>query len=75
MSDRGARFGYGSRLTRRQALKGAGLGIAGLSLPAFLEACARQAESSSSAGQGFDWAAQIKSGTLSFANWPYYIDK
>ena len=68
-------FGYGSRLTRRQVLKGAGLGIAGLSIPGFLEACARQAAVGTSAAAGFDWGAQAKSGSMTFANWPYYIDK
>jgi spermidine/putrescine transport system substrate-binding protein len=75
VSDGGARFGGSSRLTRRQALKGAGLGIAGLSLSALLEACSRQAASSSSNAEGFDWAAQTKTGSMTFANWPYYIDK
>jgi len=75
VSDGDAWFGRSSRLTRRQALKGAGLGIAGLSLSAHLEACSRQAASSSGSAESFDWAAQTKTGSMTFANWPYYIDK
>lgn len=71
----GNRFRGPSRITRRQILQGAGLGLAGLSLSGLLQACARQASNGPAEAASFDWAAQKKSGHMVFANWPYYIDK
>ena len=62
------------RFTRRQVIRGAGLGLAGLSLPGLLEACSRQA-APGAGPKTFDWASQKKTGHMVFANWPYYIDK
>ncbi len=62
------------RYTRRQVIRGASLGLAGLSLSGLLEACSRQASPAAGA-ETFDWASQKKTGHMVFANWPYYIDK
>ncbi|MGH2595356.1 MAG: ABC transporter substrate-binding protein [Actinomycetota bacterium] len=56
-------------------LRGAGLGLAGLSFAGLLEACSTPAAVSTGASPTFDWAAQEKAGQMVFANWPYYIDK
>jgi spermidine/putrescine transport system substrate-binding protein len=59
------------RISRRDALRGAGL----LSASAFLAACGVEGSSSDEASQasGF-WASQTQAGQLDFANWPYYMD-
>lgn len=54
------------RLSRRQVLQaGAAAGAASLLLPAVADAAV---------GDTAWWASKSKTGTLSFANWPYYID-
>jgi spermidine/putrescine transport system substrate-binding protein len=62
------------RLSRRSVLKGAGMGVAGVSLAAFLAACGRDG-----GGDEVPDAAQVFSGepldTVQFANWPLYIDQ
>jgi spermidine/putrescine transport system substrate-binding protein len=59
------------RISRRSALRGAGL----LSASAVLAACGVSGTSEEEAPQasGF-WASQTKAGTLDFANWPLYMD-
>jgi spermidine/putrescine transport system substrate-binding protein len=59
------------RISRRDALRGAGLLGAG----AFLAACGVEGTSNDEAPQasGF-WASQTQAGQLDFANWPLYMD-
>jgi spermidine/putrescine transport system substrate-binding protein len=59
------------RISRRAALRGAGL----LGASAFLAACGVEGSSQEDAPQasGF-WASQTKAGQLDFANWPLYMD-
>jgi spermidine/putrescine transport system substrate-binding protein len=59
------------RISRRDALRGAGL----LGASAFLAACGVEGTSGDDAPQesGF-WASQTKAGQLDFANWPLYMD-
>ena len=59
------------RVSRRDALRGAGLLGAG----AFLAACGVEGTSNDEAPQasGF-WASQTQAGQLDFANWPLYMD-
>ena len=66
------RNSMGRTVTRRDVLRGAGAGLAGLSLASVLSACAR---GEPAARGGFDWGAQSKTGQFTFANWPFYIDK
>jgi spermidine/putrescine transport system substrate-binding protein len=65
------------RLTRRQAMQGAGLGALGL----LLAACSIPGQKGSALGGQAArdaiktyWATAKKTGTLDFANWPLYID-
>jgi spermidine/putrescine transport system substrate-binding protein len=60
------------RISRRDALRGAGL----LSASAFLAACGVEGSGGDDAPQasGF-WASQTKAGQLNFANWPLYMDQ
>jgi spermidine/putrescine transport system substrate-binding protein len=60
------------RISRRDALRGAGL----LSASAFLAACGVEGSGDDEAPQasGF-WASQTKAGQLDFANWPLYMDQ
>ena len=61
------------RISRRDALRGAGL----LSASAFLAACGVEGSSSDDEApqaSGF-WASQTKAGQLDFANWPLYMDQ
>ena len=70
----------GHRLTRRSMLKGAGYGVAGLSLASFLAACGGDDGGGGSAagGDGFD-IGEIYAGeagdTVNFTNWPFYLDQ
>jgi len=62
------------RISRRAALRGAGL----VGASAFLAACGVQGTSDQGGSQepkasGF-WAGKTKAGVLNFANWPLYID-
>jgi spermidine/putrescine transport system substrate-binding protein len=60
------------RISRRSALRGAGL----LSASAVLAACGvsgTSEEKEQPQASGF-WASQSKAGVLNFANWPLYID-
>jgi len=60
------------RISRRSALRGAGL----LGASAFLAACGVEGSSEQEAPQaaGF-WDTQTKAGKLDFANWPLYMDQ
>jgi spermidine/putrescine transport system substrate-binding protein len=60
------------RISRRAALRGAGL----LSASAFLAACGVEGSGNDEAPQaaGF-WETQKKAGQLDFANWPLYMDQ
>ena len=60
------------RISRRAALRGAGL----LSASAFLAACGVEGSGGDEAPQasGF-WDTQTKAGVLDFANWPLYMDQ
>ena len=60
------------RISRRAALRGAGL----LSASAFLAACGVEGSNKEEAPQasGF-WDSQTKAGVLDFANWPLYMDQ
>jgi spermidine/putrescine transport system substrate-binding protein len=59
------------RITRRSALRGAGL----LSASAVLAACGVSGTSEEEQPQAPSfWASQTKAGTLDFANWPLYMD-
>jgi spermidine/putrescine transport system substrate-binding protein len=61
------------RISRRDALRGAGL----LGASAFLAACGVEGsndENKAPQASGF-WASQTKAGKLDFANWPLYMDQ
>ena len=60
------------RISRRAALRGAGL----LGASAFLAACGVEGSGNDEAPQaaGF-WDSQTKAGVLDFANWPLYMDQ
>jgi spermidine/putrescine transport system substrate-binding protein len=60
------------RISRRSALRGAGL----LGASAFLAACGVEGSGDDDAPQasGF-WESQTKAGVLNFANWPLYMDQ
>jgi spermidine/putrescine transport system substrate-binding protein len=74
------------RVSRRDALRYAGLGLGGVSLSAFLAACGVSGSgsgtgtgtgtgsASNAVGSKTWWDQQTVQGTLNFANWPYYID-
>jgi spermidine/putrescine transport system substrate-binding protein len=68
------------RYTRRQALGGAGAGLAAVSAAGLLSACGiAGTEAAASGGKdATDWTAwwqkQKKANVLNFANWPLYID-
>lgn len=66
-------------LTRRRFLRAAGVGAAGISLASLLAACGGgdgdTASGPSGAATGFDWGAQEKTGSFTFGNWPFYMDK
>jgi spermidine/putrescine transport system substrate-binding protein len=65
------------RISRRDALRYAGMGLGAAGITALLASCG-VGSSSSAAGAGspatFDWSAQQLNHQLNFANWPYYID-
>jgi spermidine/putrescine transport system substrate-binding protein len=71
------------RLSRRQVLRSAGLGVGSLALAQVLAACSNGSDGSSGGGSGtasatgtaFDWSAQHQTGQMTFANWPLYMDK
>ncbi|HZS94714.1 MAG TPA: spermidine/putrescine ABC transporter substrate-binding protein [Chloroflexota bacterium] len=69
------------RLSRGEMLKATGAGIGSLSLASLLAACGTGGASGTSGsgatavGSTAWWDKQKKGSTLSFANWPLYIDK
>jgi spermidine/putrescine transport system substrate-binding protein len=66
------------RLSRRQLLRSAGVGLGSVALAQLLAACSDgegSAPSATSGAPGFDWSAQRKAGQMTFANWPFYMDK
>jgi spermidine/putrescine transport system substrate-binding protein len=70
--------GRPASMTRRTFLRSGAYGLGAVWLAAFLDACA-SSDSGSGGGASpsgvFDWGAQHKTDTMTFANWPYYIDK
>jgi spermidine/putrescine transport system substrate-binding protein len=66
-------------ITRRQLLRAAGAGVAGVSLASLLAACGDDGGSAPDGGAspsaGFDWSSQQEAGVLNFGNWPFYMDK
>jgi spermidine/putrescine transport system substrate-binding protein len=68
-----------NRLTRRRFLRGAGTGVAGISLAAIMAACGDDSGGGGT-GQASADPSEIFSGQdpeqhVEFANWPLYIDK
>jgi spermidine/putrescine transport system substrate-binding protein len=70
------------RLTRRNVLRGAGVGVAGFSLASLLAACGDDGGGGGNGDGNGDTAfdiAQIYAGepgdTVNFANWPFYLDQ
>ena len=69
------------RLSRRQLLTSAGAGAGALGISGILSACGVKGVSTNTgkvkpgaAGSASWWAKQKSTGTVNFANWPYYID-
>jgi spermidine/putrescine transport system substrate-binding protein len=69
------------RLSRRQLLSSAGAGAGALGLAGVLSACGVKGVSTNkggvtpgAVGSASWWAKQKSTGTVNFANWPYYID-
>ncbi|MEP7059502.1 MAG: spermidine/putrescine ABC transporter substrate-binding protein [Actinomycetota bacterium] len=66
------------RLSRRDVLKYAGLGVGAISLSSVLAACgvsgAPKATGQSEKDWSAFWSSQKTHGEFNFANWPYYID-
>ncbi|MFN8234477.1 MAG: hypothetical protein U0V56_13765, partial [Actinomycetota bacterium] len=80
--------GAGSGISRRQILRRGAYGLGGMALAPILAACggsdspastgttgATGATTGPSGATGFDWASQTQNGTVTWANWPLYIDK
>ncbi len=65
----------GPILPRRRFLRAAGLGAGALALGPLLAACGKEPSATRTGASGFDWSEQRKAGTVTFANWPLYIDK
>jgi spermidine/putrescine transport system substrate-binding protein len=68
------------RLSRRSVLKGAGVGVAGVSLASLLAACGEEEGGGGGNGGASMDPSKIFSGQdaeqhVEFANWPLYIDK
>jgi spermidine/putrescine transport system substrate-binding protein len=67
-------------ISRRQLLRSAGVGFAGVSLAGLLAACGGDdggggGGAGPTGATGYDWAGQSVTGSLTFANWPLYIDR
>src|SRR5215469_2020899 len=69
------------RMSRRQVLASAGTGASMLGISAILAACGVKGTAGSGGktpaggvGTASWWAKQKSTGTVNFANWPYYID-
>ena len=67
------------RISRRDALKAAGVGAGALSLGAIMAACGvsgtQNAQVNTDIGSEAWWDKQTLAKTMVFANWPLYIDK
>ncbi len=63
------------RMSRRALLGYAGAGAGALALGPILAACGGGNEKVKAEGSAFDWSTQHKTGQLTFANWPLYLDK
>jgi spermidine/putrescine transport system substrate-binding protein len=73
-----------ARLSRRQLLRSAAMGAGSLALAPLLAACSNgggagtggtPAASATATVPTIDWSAQQKTGQMTFANWPLYMDK
>src|SRR5438552_2079469 len=66
------------RFSRRQLVRGAAAGAAGMGVMSFLEACGIAGTRGTGAAEDVNWkvfwAQQHKAGVLDWANWPLYID-
>jgi len=66
------------RMSRRDVIRSAGVGVGALSLGAIMAACGvsgtKNAQKGTDVGTEGWWDAQAKTTDLIFANWPYYID-
>ncbi len=62
------------RLSRRELLRSAGIGLGSVALAQLLAACGSQGRPAATA-TGFDWSRQREAGEMTFANWPFYMDK
>ena len=64
------------RISRRDLMRYAGVGVGAVGLTAFLASCGVKASGSAagSSAAAFDWSSQQLNHRLNFANWPYYID-
>jgi spermidine/putrescine transport system substrate-binding protein len=81
--------GAGSGISRRTILRRGAYGLGGLALAPILAACggddappastggtgATGAATGPTGATGFDWASQSQHDTVTWANWPLYIDK
>jgi len=63
------------RLSRRALLGYAGAGAGAFALGPILAACGGGNQKVKAEGSAFDWSTQHKTGQLTFANWPLYLDK
>ncbi len=69
------------RLSRRNLLRSAGVGLGAFALSQLLAACGEETTGGAGGGGptgaagGFDWSTQKKAGEVTFVNWPLYIDK
>ena len=78
MFDSALQRAMGSRLSRRSVLKGAGVGVAGFSLAAFMAACGGGGGGGDGGGEAQDPATVFggePGSEVQFANWPLYIDQ
>ena len=62
------------RISRRDALRYAGMGAGAASLASILAACGVSGEKREPTKASSVWDDATKAGTLNFANWPLYID-
>jgi spermidine/putrescine transport system substrate-binding protein len=65
----------GPALSRRSFLRAAGLGAGALSLSALLAACGDEGGGGTKTPEAYDWSSKTQAGTVTFVNWPLYIDQ
>jgi len=63
------------RLSRREVLRGAGVGMLGLSAASILSACGADEEPSPGGGGSSPSPLPPEAGELTVAQWPFYIDR